>query len=145
MQPMDQIAMRMQQKRLTFSSMIRYITLFLIIATCYGQESNNSWLDIVLEKSETPQNKEASINPEDDTTYFTIQVGARSTFPEAMKVIEELNKLDFDAFIQKNDSNPKARYRIRYGNFSSKEDANKVSEIIKEKLGYECWIDRIEL
>jgi len=137
--------MRMQQKRLTFFSMIRYITLFLIIATCYGQESNNSWLDIVLEKSETPQNKEASINPEDDTTYFTIQVGARSTFPEAMKVIEELNKLDFDAFIQKNDSNPKARYRIRYGNFSSKEDANKVSEIIKEKLGYECWIDRIEL
>ena len=137
--------MRMQQKRLTFSSMIRYITLFLIIATCYGQESNNSWLDIVLEKSETPQNKEASINPEDDTKYFTIQVGARSTFPEAMKVIEELNKLDFDAFIQKNDSNPKARYRIRYGNFSSKEDANKVSEIIKEKLGYECWIDRIEL
>lgn len=137
--------MRMQQKRLTFSSMIRYITLFLIIATCYGQESNNSWLDIVLEKSETPQNKEASINPEDDTIYFTIQVGARSTFPEAMKVIEELNKLDFDAFIQKNDSNPKARYRIRYGNFSSKEDANKVSEIIKEKLGYECWIDRIEL
>ena len=137
--------MRMQQKRLTFSSMIRYITLFLIIATCYGQESNNSWLDIVLEKSETPQNKEASINPEDDTIYFTIQVGARSTFPEAMKVIEELNKLDFDAFIQKNDSNPKARYRIRYGNFSSKEDANKVSETIKEKLGYECWIDRIEL
>ena len=137
--------MRMQQKRLTFFSMIRYITLFLIIATCYGQESNNSWLDIVLEKSETPQNKEDSINPEDDTTYFTIQVGARSTFPEAMKVIEELNKLDFDAFIQKNDSNPKARYRIRYGNFSSKEDANKVSEIIKEKLGYECWIDRIEL
>ena len=121
--------MRMQQEKLTFSSMIRYITLFLIIATCYGQESSNSWLDIVLEKSETPQNREASINPEDDTIYFTIQVGARSTFPEAMKVIEELNKLDFDAFIQKNDSNPKARYRIRYGNFSSKEDANKVSEI----------------
>ena len=125
--------------------MVRYLTLLLMIATCYGQESNNSWLDIVLEKSETPKNKEASINPEDDTKYFTIQVGARSTFPEAMKVIEELNKLDFDAFIQKNDSNPKARYRIRYGNFSSKEDANKVSEIIKEKLGYECWIDRIEL
>ena len=138
--------MRMQQERLTFSSMIRYITLFLIIATCYGQESSNSWLDIVLEKSETPQqNKEVSINTEDDTTYFTIQVAARSTFPEAMRVIKELNKLDFDAFIQKNDSNPKARYRIRYGNFSSKEDATKVSEIIKEKLGYECWIDRIEL
>jgi cell division septation protein DedD len=145
MQRMDRIAMRMQQERLTFSSMVRYLTLLLMIATCYGQESSNSWLDIVLEKSETPQNKEVSINTEDDTTYFTIQVAARSTFPEAMRVIKELNKLDFDAFIQKNDSNPKARYRIRYGNFSSKEDANKVSEIIKEKLGYECWIDRIEL
>ena len=125
--------------------MIRYITLLLIITICYGQESNNSWLDIVLEKNETPQNREVSINEQDDTTYFTIQVAARSTFPEAMRVIKELNKLEFDAFIQKNDSNPKARYRIRYGNFSSKEDANKVSEIIKEKLGYECWIDRIEL
>ncbi|MED5268728.1 MAG: SPOR domain-containing protein, partial [Candidatus Neomarinimicrobiota bacterium] len=100
--------------------MVRYLTLLLMIATCYGQESSNSWLDIVLEKSETPQNKEVSINTEDDTTYFTIQVAARSTFPEAMRVIKELNKLDFDAFIQKNDSNPKARYRIRYGNFSSK-------------------------
>ena len=137
--------MRMQQEKLTFSSMIRYITLLLIITTCYAQESDNAWLDTVLEKSEIPQNKEVSINEEDDTTYFTIQVAARSTFPEAMRVIKELNKLDFDAFIQKNDSNPKARYRIRYGNFSSKEDANKVSEIIKEKLGYECWIDRIEL
>ena len=125
--------------------MIRYITLLLIITICYGQESNNSWLDIVLEKNEIPQNREVSINEQDDTTYFTIQVAARSTFPEAMRVIKELNKLEFDAFIQKNDSNPKARYRIRYGNFSSKEDANKVSEIIKEKLGYECWIDRIEL
>ena len=142
---MGQIATRMQQEKLTFSSMIRYITLLLIITICYGQESNNSWLDIVLEKNETPQNREVSINEQDDTTYFTIQVAARSTFPEAMRVIKELNKLDFDAFIQKNDSNPKARYRIRYGNFSSKEDANKVSEIIKEKLGYECWIDRIEL
>ncbi|GIS42473.1 MAG: hypothetical protein Ct9H90mP15_05130 [Candidatus Neomarinimicrobiota bacterium] len=54
--------MRMQQERLTFSSMVRYLTLLLMIATCYGQESSNSWLDIVLEKSETPQNKEVSIN-----------------------------------------------------------------------------------
>ena len=138
--------MRMQQKRLTFFSMIRYITLFLIIATCYGQESNNSWLDIVLEKSETPQqNKEVSINTEDDTTYFTIQVAARSTFPEAMRVIKELNKLEFDAFIQKNDSNPKARYRISYGNFSSREVASKTADIIKEKLGYDCWINQVEL
>jgi len=135
----------MQQEKSTFFSMIRYITLLFIITTCYAQESNNAWLDIVLEKSDTPQSKEVSIENENDTTYFTIQVAARSTFPEAMRVIKELNKLDFDAFIQKNDSNPKARYRIRYGNFSSKEDANKVSEIIKEKLGYDCWIDRIEL
>ncbi len=85
--------MRMQQKRLTFSSMIRYITLFLIIATCYGQESNNSWLDIVLEKSETPQNKEASINPEDDTTYFTIQVGIRKQDTEFVMEISPQKKM----------------------------------------------------
>jgi cell division septation protein DedD len=125
--------------------MARYITLLLLIATCYAQESSNAWLDITLEKDKTPQNVESNIINKDDTIYFTIQVAARKNFPEAIDVIKKLNELGFDAFIQKNDTNPKARYRIRYGNFSSKKDASKIADIIKEKLGYDCWIDKIEL
>ena len=125
--------------------MARYITLLLLIATCYAQESSNAWLDITLEKDKTPQNVESNIVDKDDAIYFIIQVAARKNFPEAINVVKKLNELGFDAFIQKNDTNPKARYRIRYGNFSSKKDASKTANIIKEKLGYDCWIDKIEL
>ena len=125
--------------------MTKYITLLLLITICYAQESSDAWLDITLEEDKTPQNVESNIVDKDDNIYFIIQVAARKNFPEAIDVVKKLNEIGFDAFIQKNDTNPDARYRIRYGNFSSKEDANKVSEIIKEKLGYECWIDRIEL
>ena len=125
--------------------MTRYITLLLLIATCYAQESNDAWLDIILEEDKTPQNIESNIVDKDGTIYFTIQVAARKNFPEAIDVVKKLNELGFDAFIQKNDTNPEARYRIRYGNFPSREDASKTANIIKEKLGYDCWINQIEL
>ncbi|MEE2632384.1 MAG: SPOR domain-containing protein [Candidatus Neomarinimicrobiota bacterium] len=125
--------------------MTRYITLLLLIATCYAQESNDAWLDIILEEDKTPQNVESNIVDKDGTIYFTIQVAARKNFPEAIDVVKKLNELGFDAFIQKNDTNPEARYRIRYGNFPSREDASKTADIIKEKLGYDCWINQIEL
>ncbi len=125
--------------------MTRYITLLLLIATCYAQESNDAWLDIILEEDKTPQNIESNIVDKDGTIYFTIQVAARKNFPEAIDVVKKLNELGFDAFIQKNDTNPEARYRIRYGNFPSREDASKTADIIKEKLGYDCWINQIEL
>ena len=125
--------------------MTKYITLLLLITICYAQESSDTWLDITLEEDKTPQNVESNIVDKDDNIYFIIQVAARKNFPEAIDVVKKLNELGFDAFIQKNDTNPKARYRIRYGNFSSKKDASKIADIIKEKLGYDCWIDKIEL
>ena len=125
--------------------MTRYITLLLLIAICYAQESNDAWLDIILEEDKTPQNVESNIVDKDGTIYFTIQVAARKNFPEAIDVVKKLNELGFDAFIQKNDTNPDARYRIRYGNFPSREDASKTADIIKEKLGYDCWINQVEL
>ena len=137
--------MRMQQKRLTFSSMIKYITLLVIVTICYAQESSDAWLDITLEEDKTPQNVESNIVDKDDNIYFIIQVAARKNFPEAIDVVKKLNEIGFDAFIQKNDTNPDARYRIRYGNFSSREDASKTADIIKEKLGYDCWINQLEL
>ena len=125
--------------------MTKYITLLILIATCYAQESSDAWLDITLEEDKTPQNVESNIVDKDDTIYFIIQVAARKNFPEAIDVVKKLNELGFDAFIQKNDTNPEARYRIRYGNFPSREDASKTADIIKEKLGYDCWINQIEL
>ena len=35
--------------------MARYITLLLLIATCYAQESSDAWLNITLEEDKTPQ------------------------------------------------------------------------------------------
>ena len=125
--------------------MTKYITLLILIATCYAQESSDAWLNITLEEDKTPQNVESNIVDKDDNIYFIIQVAARKNFPEAIDVVKKLNELGFDAFIQKNDTNPDARYRIRYGNFPSREDASKTADIIKEKLGYDCWINQVEL
>lgn len=112
--------------------MTKYITLLLLITICYAQESSDAWLDITLEEDKTPQNVESNIVDKDDNIYFIIQVAARKNFPEAIDVVKKLNEIGFDAFIQKNDTNPDARYRIRYGNFSSREDASKTADIIKE-------------
>jgi len=125
--------------------MTKYITLLLLITICYAQESSDAWLDITLEEDKTPQNVESNIVDKDDNIYFIIQVAARKNFPEAIDVVKKLNEIGFDAFIQKNDTNPDARYRIRYGNFPSREDASKTADIIKEKLGYDCWINQVEL
>ena len=142
---MVQIAMKTQQRKSISSSMTKYITLLILIATCYAQESSDAWLNITLEEDKTPQNVESNIVDKDDNIYFIIQVAARKNFPEAIDVVKKLNELGFDAFIQKNDTNPEARYRIRYGNFPSREDASKTADIIKEKLGYDCWINQVEL
>ena len=77
--------------------------------------------------------------------YYTIQVAAKTTFADAQGVLKILNNNDFEAFIIKNDSNEKLKYRIRYGNFLSKEDASMTANDIKNELGYDCWIAKIEL
>ena len=56
-----------------------------------------------------------------------------------------MNASDIDAFIQKNDANSEYKYRVRYGNFSTRDDAVKLAENIKVELGYNCWIDKTEL
>ena len=62
-----------------------------------------------------------------------------------MEVVQSLNASDIDAFIQKNDSSSEFKYRVRYGNFSNRNDAEKLAENIKVELGYNCWIDKTEL
>ena len=77
--------------------------------------------------------------------YYIIQISVKKTFDEAMEVVQSLNASDIDAFIQKNDSNSEYKYRVRYGNFSTRDDAVKLAENIKVELGYNCWIDKTEL
>ena len=78
-------------------------------------------------------------------TYFTIQVAAKATFADAEEVVKILNNYNLEAFIQKNDSNEKLKYRVRYGSFLSREDASMTAKDIKNELGYDCWVDKIEL
>ena len=37
------------------------------------------------------------------------------------------------------------KYRVRYGNFNVRNEADSVSKIIDEKLNFNSWIDRIDL
>ena len=125
--------------------MIRYFLLFLFLfSTIYAQELNDEWLDTVLEKNIIIDESRA-LDQQTNNIYFTIQVAAKATFADAEEIVKVLNSYNFEAFIIKNDSNEKLKYRVRYGNFLSKEDASMTANDIKNDLGYDCWVAKIEL
>ena len=124
--------------------MLRLLILFIFISTIFTQEQKESWLDYVIEENKEEISETSSLNIESEF-YYIIQISVKKTFDEAMEVVQSLNASDIDAFIQKNDSNSEFKYRVRYGNFSNRNDAEKLAENIKIKLGYNCWIDKTEL
>ena len=132
--------------------MTKYTLLIISLSsTLFSQELNDEWLNTTIEKS-TPEivevyTIEISNQPleQQKNTYFTIQVAAKATFADAEEVVKILNNYNLEAFIQKNDSNEKLKYRVRYGSFLSKEDASMTAKDIKNELGYDCWVDKIEL
>ena len=131
--------------------MIRYFLLLIISSSIlFTQELNDKWLNTILEKNvpdmvTTPTETLNKQEEQTNNTYFTIQVAAKATFADAEDVVKILNNYNFEAFIQKNDSNEKLKYRVRYGSFSSREDASMTANDIKNQLGYDCWVDKIEL
>ena len=124
--------------------MLRLLILIIFSSTIFTQGQKESWLDYVIEKNKEEISETSSINIESEF-YYIIQISVKKTFDEAMEVVQSLNASDIDAFIQKNDSNSEFKYRVRYGNFSNRNDAEKLAENIKIKLGYNCWIDKTEL
>ena len=124
--------------------MLRLIIIFLFSSTLFSQAQAESWLDYVFEENRKEISETSSVNIENEF-YYTIQIAVEKTFDEAMEVVQALNASDIDAFIQKNDVNSEYKYRVRYGNFSKRDDAVKLAENIKVELGYKCWIDKTEL
>jgi len=124
--------------------MLKLIIIFLFYSTLFSQAQTESWLDYVFEENRKEISETSSVNIENEF-YYTIQIAVKKTFDEAMEVVQALNASDIDAFIQKNDVNSEYKYRVRYGNFSKRDDAVKLAENIKVELGYKCWIDKTEL
>tara|TARA_X000001036_G_scaffold54861_1_gene44398 strand:+ start:5159 stop:5533 length:375 start_codon:yes stop_codon:yes gene_type:complete len=124
--------------------MLRLLILIIFSSTIFTQGQKESWLDYVIEENKEEISETSSINIESEF-YYIIQISVKKTFDEAMEVVQSLNASDIDAFIQKNDSSSEFKYRVRYGNFSNRNDAEKLAENIKIKLGYNCWIDKTEL
>lgn len=124
--------------------MLKLIIIFLFYSTLFSQAQTESWLDYVFEENRKEISETSSVNIENEF-YYTIQIAVKKTFDEAMEVVKALNDSDIDAFIQKNDVNSEYKYRVRYGNFSNRDDAVKLAENIKVELGYKCWIDKTEL
>ena len=124
--------------------MLRLIIILVFGSTLFSQVQTESWLDYVIEENKEEISETSSVNI-DNEFYYTIQIAVKKTFDEAMEVVQALNASDIDAFIQKNDANSEYKYRVRYGNFYNRDDAVKLAENIKLKLGYNCWIDKTEL
>ena len=124
--------------------MLRLIIILFFSSTLFSQVQTETWLDYVIEEIKEEISETSSSNI-DNEFYYTIQIAVKKTFDEAMEVVQALNAADIDAFIQKNDANSEYKYRVRYGNFSKKDDAVKLAENIKVELGYNCWIDKTKL
>ena len=124
--------------------MIRLIIILVFSSTLFSQVQTQSWLDYIIEENKEEISETSSKNI-DNEFYYTIQIAVKKTFDEAMEVVNALNASNIDAFIQKNDANSEYKYRVRYGNFSKRDDAVKLADNIKLKLGYNCWIDKTEL
>ena len=124
--------------------MIRLILILVFSSTLFSQVQTQSWLDYIIEENKEEISETYSENI-DNEFYYTIQIAVKKTFDEAMEVVNALNASNIDAFIQKNDANSEYKYRVRYGNFSKRDDAAKLAENIKLELGYNCWIDKTEL
>ena len=124
--------------------MLRLIIILFFSSTLFSQVQTESWLDYVIEE-ERDEIFETSSENIDNEFYYIIQIAVKKTFDEAIEVVQVLNASDIDAFIQKNDDNSEYKYRVRYGNFSKRDDAVKLAENIKDELGYNCWIDKSEL
>ena len=124
--------------------MIRLIIILVFSSTLFSQVRTQSWLDYIIEENKEEISETSSENI-DNEFYYTIQIAVKKTFDEAMVVVNALNASNIDAFIQKNEANSEYKYRVRYGNFSKRDDAVKLAENIKLELGYNCWIDKTEL
>ncbi len=124
--------------------MLRIVIILFFSSTLFSQVQTESWLDYVIEENKEEISETSSMNV-DNEFYYTIQIAVKKTFDEAMEVVQALNASDIDAFIQKNDANSEYKYRVRYGNFSTRDEAAKLAENIKVELGYNCWIDKTEL
>ena len=99
-------------------------------------------LDAIL--ADLPEGYGSSIYQEGNYLGILVRNDFQNT-EELQAQLKLLNENDIDAFIQKNDVSSDFKYRVRYGNFSKKEDAIKIAEYINITLGYECWIDKNEL
>tara|TARA_B100000965_G_scaffold10559_1_gene8193 strand:- start:2 stop:376 length:375 start_codon:yes stop_codon:yes gene_type:complete len=124
--------------------MMRLIIILVFSSTLFSQAQTRSWLDYIIEENKE-EISETSYENIDNEFYYTIQIAVKKTFDEAMEIVNALNASNIDAFIQKNDANSEYKYRVRYGNFSKRDDAVKLAENIKLELGYNCWIDKTEL
>ena len=124
--------------------MLRLLIILIFSSTLFSQEQKESWLDYIIEENKEGISETQSVKIK-NKFYYTIQIAVKKTFDEAMEVVQALNASNIDAFIQKNDANSEFKYRVRYGNFSNRDDAVKLAENIKGELGYKCWIDKTEL
>jgi cell division septation protein DedD len=87
--------------------------------------------------------QEAANRIPSDKSRYTIQVSSWTSYKTAQKAMKDLQDAGFDAYIQNAylSHTDKVWYRVRVGNFTSRGDARKVAQQIKDKTGQDTWID----
>jgi len=120
----------------------KLIIFIFLISSLFSQNKESSCLEIKLNSGSDLESKNIITN---DSSYFMIQIAAKKSFSEAYEMVQELNNKKIEAYIQKNENDLLFNYRVRFGYFSNRINAEKFLINLKESTDCECWIDRIEL
>jgi cell division septation protein DedD len=123
------------------------------LAVAYSLTNNQKavvQVDSMMEPDITDQRSESQLPTTLDNSVsdkhqqmFTIQVASENTIRSAWDMVEELISDGYDAYIQKSESqvNGKIWYRVRIGQYNSREAAEKAAETISRNRNLPTWVD----
>ncbi|MFC1806860.1 SPOR domain-containing protein [Candidatus Omnitrophota bacterium] len=97
------------------------------------QESEESFSKILRDYPLSLEVDDAKKYLKRDISYFTIQVGAFSKRTNADKCVRTLSKKGHSAYVEKGYRKDKLLYRVKIGQFNTKEEANRMASKLKRQ------------
>lgn len=89
---------------------------------------------VASEPSATTATKEEA-QPAADSDGWVVQVGSFTRETNALVLRDRLREADFEAFVQRTDTDGRTLWRVRIGPIATREEANRLSERLSDQRG----------
>ena len=78
------------------------------------------------------------------TANYTIQVGALPNSQKALQLVKKLVDAGYDAYAQEHRANGQLIYRIRIGQYSTKQEAKRVAALVESDQNLPTWVTQYQ-